>query len=97
MPRGPRPQSSTGYYHWINRGVNQKKLFHSKSDFERFLDLIKEYKERFQLSLFHYRTIFSPNLPLILKCLNPPRSGKFYTKNMSIKTESMKILLMKGL
>ncbi len=54
MPRGPRLESSTGYYHWINRGVNQKKLFHFKDDFKAFLDLVQQYKERFDVSLFHY-------------------------------------------
>ena len=44
MPRKPRSHSPTGVYHWINRGVNRKHLFHFKDDYEYFLKLLKQHK-----------------------------------------------------
>ena len=69
MPRGPRPESATGYYHWINRGVNQKKIFHYKDDFIVFLDLVKEYKERFKIQLFHY-CLMTNHIHLLIRANN---------------------------
>jgi putative transposase len=66
MPRGQRAESPTGYYHWINRGVNQKKLFHFKDDFKAFLDLVQEYKERFEIDLFHY-CLMTNHIHLLIK------------------------------
>ena len=54
MPRRKRLQGQTEFYHWINRGINQEKLFHKTLDFERFLSLIKEHSRQFEIKLFHY-------------------------------------------
>jgi putative transposase len=54
MPRKKRIQSVTGVYHWINRGVNQKKLFHHDDDFRHFLSLAKEHKDEFGIQIYHY-------------------------------------------
>ena len=44
MPRRKRQPSKTGFYHWINRGINHKKIFHRDKDFNKFLSLIGEPK-----------------------------------------------------
>jgi len=54
MPRQRRKESPTGIYHWIVRGVNQKKLFHSEADFECFFGLLNEHKVTFGVSVYHY-------------------------------------------
>ena len=54
MPRYPRFESPTKVYHFINRGVNKKKLFHRPEDFRFYKDLIFEYKERFRIDIYHY-------------------------------------------
>ena len=54
MPRHPRQVSPTGVYHFINRGVNKKILFHRPEDFDYYLKLILEYKERLNIQIYHY-------------------------------------------
>jgi putative transposase len=54
MARKPRAISGSGYYHFITRGVNKKKLFHQKSDFKFYLALLNEYRHRFGLKIHHY-------------------------------------------
>ena len=54
MPRYPRQESATGVYHFINRGVNKKRLFHKRKDYRTYLDLLLEYKKRFGISIYHY-------------------------------------------
>ena len=66
MARGPRKESSTGYYHWINRGVNQKKIFHFENDFHAFLNLVREYKSRFDINLIHY-CLMTNHIHLLIK------------------------------
>ena len=69
MPRGPRQESSTGYYHWINRGVNRKKLFHRKEDFIAFTGLIREYKAILEVDLIHY-CLMSNHIHLLIRTKN---------------------------
>ena len=54
MPRKPRQPSASGYYHFINRGVNKKKIFHEDEDFEFYKGLLKEYAEKLNLRILHY-------------------------------------------
>jgi REP element-mobilizing transposase RayT len=54
MPRKPRIASQTGYYHFINRGINKRKIFHKKNDFEFYLRLALEYKDKFGIEISHY-------------------------------------------
>ena len=54
MPRKPRVQSASGYYHFITRGVNKKKVFHRKTDFRFYLDLLDQYRKTFDLQIYHY-------------------------------------------
>ncbi len=54
MPRNPREISPHGVYHFINRGVHKKQLFHSPADYKRFLDLIDEYVRKLEIQIYHY-------------------------------------------
>ena len=54
MPRKKREESPTGVYHWIARGMNKKDLFHRQGDYERFRELILEYKTAFSIAIYHY-------------------------------------------
>ena len=49
MARKRRVVSPTGIYHWIVRGMNRKKIFHKTKDYEYFGELLKKYKERFDI------------------------------------------------
>ncbi len=54
MPRKRRQESPTGIYHWIIRGINKKKIFHSSGDFSQFRGLISEYKKLYDIEIYHY-------------------------------------------
>jgi putative transposase len=46
MPRQARRKSKTGIYHIILRGINRQILFEENEDKEKFIDTIKQYKEK---------------------------------------------------
>ena len=54
MPRKPRQQSKTGFYHWITRGINRRGLFHFKDDFLYFLELVRLHSQEEKISIHHY-------------------------------------------
>ncbi len=54
MPRKKRQESPTGIYHWIVRGINKKKLFHSSEDFSQWRSLVLEYKALHNICIYHY-------------------------------------------
>jgi len=54
MPKTKRLQYPGAFYHVINRGRNREKIFHNKSDFEYFLELISKCNKKFQLSVHAY-------------------------------------------
>ncbi len=76
MPRKPRQWSDSGYYHFINRGVNKKKIFHDHDDFDFYRSLLREYKERFEISILHY-CLMSNHTHLILRCEDLKSLGRF--------------------
>jgi len=54
MPRGPRILLNNVYYHIVNRGNQNGKIFFEESDFEKYLELLRRYKNKFPLKLFGY-------------------------------------------
>ncbi|MCG3177143.1 MAG: hypothetical protein MOGMAGMI_02110 [Candidatus Omnitrophica bacterium] len=54
MPRKPRQISPSGVYHFMVRGVNKKKIFHSKNDCEAYLGFVKQYSEMYDIQVYHY-------------------------------------------
>lgn len=75
MPRKRRQASPTGTYHWICRGIHKKDLFHRPEDYGHFKKLLKEYKESFEIVVYHYclmknhahLLIYSPSLENMAK------------------------------
>lgn len=53
MPRKTRQESPTGIYHWITRGYLKRDIFYRKDDFEKFVALLKEYKQTYCLKIYH--------------------------------------------
>ncbi len=45
MPRKAREKSSTGIYHVMLRGINGQIIFEDNEDYEKMIQVIKEYKE----------------------------------------------------
>ena len=66
MPRKPREQSTTGYYHFMTRGVNKKRLFHSHRDYEYYLKLIRKYARKLNIQIFHY-CLMTNHVHILLK------------------------------
>jgi REP element-mobilizing transposase RayT len=53
MPRRPRIEIP-GYYHIINRGVEQRKVFKEVNDYEYFKELMCFYMKSFNITLHNY-------------------------------------------
>ena len=66
MPRKPRAQSESGFYHFITRGVTKKKLFHQDSDFKFYLALLDKYRQQYEIKLYHY-CLMTNHTHLLLK------------------------------
>lgn len=54
MPRKPRQLSQTGVYHFINRGINKKKIFHRENDYGFYLGLMKSHADELGIGIHHY-------------------------------------------
>lgn len=54
MPRKPRKKSNTGIYHVVFRGINRQQIFEDDEDYERFLFLLKQYRENSGYQLYAY-------------------------------------------
>ena len=54
MPRIPRGLFDGLVYHVLNRGNGKQRVFHSDKDYEAFVSLMKEAKERYSLKLLAY-------------------------------------------
>lgn len=79
------------YYHVYNRGNRKQNIFLSYRDYERFLKRVKEYKEKFKISIlgyclmpnhFHFLLRQDSDLPLTSFML---RLGTSYAKYFNIK------------
>lgn len=54
MPRIARGIGDGFVYHILNRGNSKQKVFHKDKDYEAFIRLMKEAKERYPIKLFAY-------------------------------------------
>lgn len=76
MPRRPRQESPTGVYHFINRGVNKKKIFHNASDFGCYRKLLREYSDKLVIQIYHY-CFMSNHTHLLLKAPDVQSLSRF--------------------
>lgn len=54
MPRKPRQYSSTGIYHAILRSVNQHLIFEEDFDYQKFLFILSDCKEKYNVDIYAY-------------------------------------------
>lgn len=54
MPRGARKKSSTGIYHVMLRGINRQIIFEDHEDYEKLLQILKDYKEECGYKIYAY-------------------------------------------
>jgi putative transposase len=76
MPRKKREESPTGIYHWIVRGMNKKDLFHDSRDFSFFYGLLKEYKRKYDVAVYHY-CLMTNHVHLLVHCDRIERLANF--------------------
>lgn len=54
MPRIARGLGDCCIYHVLNRGNGQSEVFHGSSDYETFLEIVKEAKDRYAVNVLAY-------------------------------------------
>lgn len=54
MPRKARIKSQTGIYHVILRGINRQIIFEDCEDYQKYLDLLKDYQEISGYKIYAY-------------------------------------------
>jgi putative transposase len=57
-------------YHVYSRGCNRQVIFNQAEDFEHFKGLLRDYRERFQASIYHW-VIMSNHYHLVIELKNP--------------------------
>lgn len=54
MPRVARKLIDNGYYHIVTRGLDRRRLFRYKNDYELFLDITATYLKQYKVHILHY-------------------------------------------
>ncbi|MBQ0018395.1 MAG: transposase [Clostridiales bacterium] len=66
MSRRPREESSTGYYHVMQRGAGKQILFEDETDYQRYMDKLVECKNEIGFSLPAY-CLMNNHVHLLIK------------------------------
>ena len=66
MPRKAREKSKSGIYHIMLRGINQQQIFYEEEDYEKFLKILRETKEKRNFVLYSY-CLMGNHIHLLLK------------------------------
>ena len=53
MPRQARIAPKEYVYHILTRGNNQQDIFKDEKDYEKYLQILKRYKEKYKFRLYH--------------------------------------------
>jgi len=75
MPRTARVLPEEGFLHVFTRGNNKRYIFRKDRDFKIYLELLKKYKERFGLIIYHY-ALMSNHIHLLCKICAGTNLGK---------------------
>lgn len=54
MPRTARKDSETSFFHVMIQGINREYIFYKNEYIEKYLELIKRYKEEYKISVLAY-------------------------------------------
>ncbi len=66
MPRTARQKSSTGIYHILLRGINRQTIFNDTEDREKFIEALKECKEKSGYKVYGY-CLMTNHVHLLIK------------------------------
>jgi Transposase and inactivated derivatives len=71
MPRQARKKSESGLYHIMLRGINRQVLFEEEDDKGKFLDTIKQYKQKKEIKILGY-CLMDNHVHILIKEGNEP-------------------------
>ncbi|MFA5224528.1 MAG: transposase [Candidatus Omnitrophota bacterium] len=54
MPRVARNLADNSYYHIVTRGLDRRRLFRYKQDYELFLEITAKYLKQYKVHILHY-------------------------------------------
>ncbi|RJP29097.1 MAG: transposase [Candidatus Omnitrophota bacterium] len=76
MPRKNRGLVDGSYYHIVVRGNDKRKLFRAKQDYQWFLALIREYRQKHPISILHY-CLMPNHFHVLIKTIKAEHVPKF--------------------
>jgi putative transposase len=95
MPRTARVLVDQGYYHIVTRGIDRRRLFRYKQDYESFLDIVVNYLKQFKVHVMNYclmpnhlhllmKAGLASDLPVFMKAILQVYAAKFRGKYKSV-------------
>ncbi len=66
MARKPRIEYEGAFYHVITRGNQRQKIFKDPLDYQKFLDILTSYKQRYHFCLYAY-VLMSNHVHLLIE------------------------------
>ena len=82
MPRRKRTKSESGIYHVMLRGMNKQDIFHDFEDFNKFIKILDDSKEKYDFVLYAY-CLMTNHVHLLIKQGSEPLETIF--KSIGIK------------
>ena len=82
MPRKPRIEFEGAFYHVITRGNQRQKIFRDTADYEKFLQILTIYKNRYHYRLYVY-ALMGNHVHLLIETGKTPLSKVFQGINQS--------------
>lgn len=76
MARKRRTVSETGLYHFINRGVSKKELFHCQRDYGHYLELVRHYGKKLGVQIYHY-CLMSNHIHMLVQVTDLSQLSRF--------------------
>ncbi len=73
MPRKPRIEFEGAFYHVITRGNQRQKIFKDTADYQKFIQFLTRYKNRYHYSLYAY-VLMSNHVHLLIEARETPLS-----------------------
>jgi putative transposase len=73
MPRVARTAPKECVYHVLTRGNDRKDVFKKDTDYERYIDLLLKYKQKYNYRLYHY-VLMTNHVHLVIETM--PKGGQ---------------------
>jgi REP element-mobilizing transposase RayT len=82
MPRKPRIEFEGAFYHVIARGNQRQTIFKSAADYQKYLQLLTVYKNRYHCSIYAY-VLMSNHVHILIETKDVPLSKVFQGINQT--------------